>query len=101
MQFLIRENALLKVLAFPDDRRFVLAPRSQVPVKTVVRDVRLCTDKPFCEGWVCPITNGGPFGKPVDGASLFRPKLVRIVRGSFIERLKFLHGLDCGTFAEF
>src|SRR5215467_12115325 len=64
MQHLITESSNFTRLAFPQNRQFVFSWTAQVPIDTVVRNVRLSADEPFRKRHV-PFHYLRPARKPV------------------------------------
>jgi len=64
MQLLVGKSARVTRFALPNNRGFVLAPRREMPVEAIVRDVDPPSDEPFGE-WLVPFQNPVPLPEPV------------------------------------
>ena len=98
MQLLISQRTRVTGLAFPNQSSLIPAPRRQMPIETVVRNVKCAAYEPL-RVWRLPIQNLFPFLEPVQLAiSEARPKFFRIRRGFRPQILEFFHGFDVRMF---
>src|SRR6185436_540945 len=93
VQLLISEGACLAGFTFPDQCGFVPAPRAQVSIETVVRNVDLAAGKPLRVRWI-PLQNRVPRLEPVKLLSHSRPESFQVSICFFSELLELSHRLD-------
>src|SRR5665213_685740 len=80
MQLLVSEGANLAGFAFPDDCGLVPAPRRQMPVNAVMRQIDLAADEPF-RPWRVPVEHFPPWLKPVQFMRYVAPESLRVAVG--------------------
>src|SRR2546423_3272801 len=100
MQFLISENTLLKILAFPYQGRFIATPARKMPVQAVVGNIHSPADKPFGKRRLRPVEHLLPRGKPMQCLCFCCPELLRILSRLPVEFLVLSQGVYCGLLAE-
>ena len=100
MQILVGQNASIARLAFPDDCRFVLPPRAQMPVNTIVTGVNFATDKPFGLGHFT-LQDVIPLLEPMQIAGQLTPKAGWIVFRLRPHLLVLSFCADIGLFGKF
>ncbi len=93
MKLLICQRPLLARFAFPNKRRFVLSPATEMAVEAVVRNVDLAADEPFCERLI-PFKNGVPFAGPVQFFGPLCPESLGVGGSFFVESLIFFKVLN-------
>src|SRR5258708_28156903 len=91
-KLLIRIRPNLAGLAFPDQRRFILTRRFDVPVEAVVGQIDLPPDEPL-RPWRLPFQNVVPPLEPVQIFSGASPEFFRILDRFFIESLVLRYAL--------
>src|SRR5579872_1719308 len=95
-QLLVGERANLTGFAFPDERRFVLAPCLHVPIQAVVGEVDLPSHEPFCL-WRVPLQNPVPFLKPVQFARNAAPEFLWLLDRLPVQMLVLVQALNVST----
>ncbi len=100
VQLLICKSARFAGFAFPDQRGFIATPGRQVTIETVVRDVDLAADEPFCVRWV-PLQHCVPLFEPVKFFRHARPESFGIRACLGAQRFEFSFGFDVCLGGEF
>ncbi len=82
-------------VAFPDERRLVLAPGTDMTVNAVIAHVQFAADEPL----VLPFVKIGfhhpvPLLKPVELLRHFTPEPLRVFYGTPVQFFIFIHALD-------
>src|SRR5215510_13920653 len=99
MKLLIGQGASITRFAFPDNGGFVLAPGSQMPIETVVRNIGLAADKPLGKR-LFPFENLIPFFEPVKFAGNLGPESIGIFNGTLIDAIVIFAAFDMRRCAE-
>ena len=92
-QLLIGIGANFAGLAFPDQRRFVLARRLHVAIEAVVGEINLTADEPLGPGHV-PLQNLVPLLEPVEFFGGTGPEFFRLLDRLFVESFILGQALD-------
>ena len=101
MQFLIRDGPLLARLAFPQNRRFVLARRGEVPVQAVVGSVGRAIVEPAKERRIGLVQCPGERLFPQQLLTRMTcPEAFEIALGLIAQRLIGRHAGDIGLLDE-
>src|SRR5215813_9165440 len=99
MKLLIGQGASIAWLAFPDNGDFVLAPRREMPIQAVVRNIDLIADKPLGKRLV-PFEDLIPFFEPVKFAGNLGPESIRIFDRTSIDTIVIFAAFDMCRCAE-
>src|SRR5271166_1730650 len=99
VKLLIRERTDFTGLTFPDDGGFILARALNMAVETVVGEINLAADKPFCPR-VIPFEDLVPLLEPVQLAGNPAPELIGLLDRLFIKLFVFFYALDVSVAAE-
>jgi hypothetical protein len=89
MEIRVRDRPLLALLAGPVERDAIAAPRLDVAVNAVVRDVQLAVGEPLVERRVGIIENRRERLGPVERPRLLGPELVRVQVGGLMRLSSF------------
>jgi hypothetical protein len=93
VELLISKRTSLAGLAFPDQRRFVASPRSQVSIEAVVGNIDPAAAKPFCMRRV-PLQHRIPCFEPVKFFGHSGPESFGVSRSLSTQLLELGHRLD-------
>src|SRR5262245_21727895 len=99
MELLVCQGSRVSRFTLPDYGGFVLAPGREMPVKAVVRDVDLPSDKPFGERLV-PFQNLIPLLEPMKLAGDLRPEPFGVFDRSLVDPVVIFAAFDMGAGAE-